>query len=839
MIKHNLLLDTVSFKSKPTNSEIRAINNRIINHPTEIDIVEFSKQITAPYSRTWISAHLKGSRKNESWQSQSIFALDFDKGITFEEVLNRLREYELDCTFAYSTFSDGVEKPKFRVVWQLDYVVTDRSNRDEIQLALMTLFPEADKACKDASRIFFGGTKLIYTNYDYYLNIPALLESAQFHAVRNSSTQNMSRDLKRVRKKLGLCENGSEKHTAYINTIGTAVFASKMYDSSDKSSPIETIRGVDFEELRKEIKILDDLMNPDIKLLHPQLLGLAKNLRYIEGGQALYEQCITKNPDYAQEEKLKIMNYCKSCNYLPMSLENFSPYKEDWEYGNLLNAAKKKKITRLNRRETMWVEQSRQKLQDESMSILKSEDTNIHVFKGVTGIGKTKIVESSENVLIALPYHSLKDEIAKDRMKVPFKETPSLDTLPSEVRDSLNYYYSIGAFSWASKYLSDMSKIYESVKHYQSACSACYDSEETVLTTHQKAIFIPCWTHKTIIFDEDILSSLMPISKVTMNDLLRLEASINNSSDKRVLTSLINDIREGRVNTPREMDMSVFEDFGAIEDEVLGSKTKYESNILHFFNARYFVLDSRDSATIHYINKYELPKDKKIIVLSATVDETMYRYLFGDRLKFYDMSNVEPLGLIEQDTKYSFSQSTFLGHSDYAIERVGDLPVITFAKFKSVFPNPIQEMHFGYCSGLDKYNGQDIAVVGTPHVSPITIALYAKALGLPVKTHEFSKVRQQPVYHNGFRFWFNTYDNEYLRSIQFYFIETGLKQAIGRARPYTTTSTVKVFSNYPLPEAAIGKKEQTLGREKLERNLRTHLEQCLAASSNSEEQKVA
>lgn len=829
VMQHKILLDSINYQSKPDGSEIKKINNRIINCLTEIDIIEFSEQVTQPHSRTWIPACLKGSRKNDSWKSQSIFALDFDDGIIFEQVLERLKEYNLNCTFAYSTFSDSIEQPKFRVIWQLNHVVIDRGYRDEIQLALMTLFPEADKACKDASRIFFGGKEFIYTSYDYNLDLEALFESAEFYAVRNSSNKNMSRDLKNVRKKLGLSENRSKKHTAYINNIETEVFASKIYESR----PIEILRGINFEELRKEIKILDDFMNSEVKLLHPQLLGLSTNLRYIEGGQDLYERCITANPDYEQKEKLTIMTYCKNRNYPPKSLESFSPYEEDWEYGSLLNAARKKEIIRLIRRETMSVEQARQKLKDEFMSILESEDTNIHVIKGVTGIGKTELYRGLENVLIALPYHSLKNEIAIERMKVPCKETPSLNTLPTEVRNSLDYYYSIGAFSWANQYLSDMSKVYKSVKHYQDGCLDCYDSEETVLTTHQKAIFIPYWIHKTIISDEDIISSLMPIAKVTMNDLTRLESDIKSPSDKRILTSLINDIREGRVNTPREMDVSIFEDFGAIEDEVLGGKTKYESNILQFFNAQYFVLDSKDSATIHYINKYDLPQDKKIIVLSATVDETLYKCLFGERVRFYDMSSVETVGLIEQDTKYSFSQSYFSNHSNYAVEKVGDLPVITFAKFKSIFPNAIQEMHFGYCSGSDKYNGQDLAVVGTPHVSPITIALYAKALGLPVKTHDFSRVKQQPVHHNGFRFWFNTYDNEYLRSIQFHFIETGLKQAIGRARPYTEPCTVKVLSNYPLPEAAIGKEEQNLGRKKLRRNDVTYLEKCLNPTSLS------
>ena len=73
---------------------------------------------------------------------------------------------------------------------------------------------------------------------------------------------------------------------------------------------------------------------------------------------------------------------------------------------------------------------------------------------------------------------------------------------------------------------------------------------------------------------------------------------------------------------------------------------------------------------------------------------------------------------------------------------------------------------------------------------------------MPVKTSDF-KTHQQTIEHNGFRFWFNTYDNEYLRSLQFFFIESELKQAIGRARVNTELCTVEVYSNYPLPEACV------------------------------------
>ena len=88
---------------------------------------------------------------------------------------------------------------------------------------------------------------------------------------------------------------------------------------------------------------------------------------------------------------------------------------------------------------------------------------------------------------------------------------------------------------------------------------------------------------------------------------------------------------------------------------------------------------------------------------------------------------------------------------------------------------------------------------------------------MPVASNEFDAIKQQCVDHNGFRFWFNAYDNEYLRTVQFHFIESELKQAVGRARVNTEPALVKLYSNYPLPESCINEEEVSQGMRKLEK----------------------
>ncbi len=431
IITHKLLLDNTQYQSKP--NDAAAINNRIVNHPVDIDIVEFSNQITSPNGKSWVPAYLEGARNNASWRSQSLFALDFDNKnpktksqvvnpISFEQVLERLKDYGLDCAFAYTTFGHADDWHKYRVVFQVKEPVIDRDLRDGVQNALMMLFPECDKGCKDACRFFYGGKDIVYTNYDYYLDFGLLFQAADFYAIKDSSSKNMKRDLTTARKKIVVSKIEANTIMPIFNNIEKTVNASK----------IKIIDNVDWDELRKQIKIFDDFMNPDIKLLDPQLFGLASNLIYLSGGQDLYEKCIRANPDYNYKEKTQKLHYCKTSGYLPMRLEHFSPYQEDHCFLNLLNTTQKKKTIRLKQFQGITVERARQLLADTLKTVIATQDTYIHIFKVATGLGKTSACMNLINVLLALPTHDLKNDVSMlmQQKKIHHRCTPNDDMLP-------------------------------------------------------------------------------------------------------------------------------------------------------------------------------------------------------------------------------------------------------------------------------------------------------------------------------------------------------------------------------------------------------------------------
>lgn len=95
--------------------------------------------------------------------------------------------------------------------------------------------------------------------------------------------------------------------------------------------------------------------------------------------------------------------------------------------------------------------------------------------------------------------------------------------------------------------------------------------------------------------------------------------------------------------------------------------------------------------------------------------------------------------------------------------------------------------------------GKDILVVGTPYHAEFLYKLVAFSMG--VEFDEEEKMSIQTIDYNGYRFQFTTFQNEKLRKIHLWMIESELEQAVGRARLLRNPCTVNLFSNFPLHQA--------------------------------------
>lgn len=165
-------------------------------------------------------------------------------------------------------------------------------------------------------------------------------------------------------------------------------------------------------------------------------------------------------------------------------------------------------------------------------------------------------------------------------------------------------------------------------------------------------------------------------------------------------------------------------------------------------------------------------------------------------------------GNIYQFTPYSFSRTSFDNTMNKAemkevmsfIEAMS-MPVITFTTKKELFLNAVEGMHFGNLVGYDYLKGQDIAVIGTPHMNPIQYVLIGLCAGLKLNGRSIQQTEYQRIEYNGLKYMAQTYNDNALTKIQQSLITSELLQAVGRARTLREDCTVLLFSNVPVRNA--------------------------------------
>ena len=803
-VKYNLTIDPRPRSSKPSEVEKKSIT-RNLTVLTGLTINDFSTYVSQPFGYTWSGGIFDGTRSNKSWLRQWIFALDFDKGtITIEQVYTRLKEFGIVPQLWYTSFSDSPALRKFRVVLFLDQPITEQKLHQFLIESLLKLFPEADPSCKDASRYFFGGGKSVVTNTDP-ISTNQFIDALSIHVI--SSDSNSLRKLPLSSDYYTGLKSAEKRDFLY------SIYRDYRISAERTHTTPTTLRGgvlerIDWSIARQNVRILNEFLSGGW-LYHMELFGLATNLIYISGGRKLMTETMNKfnqegETNYTQNN-FNILTYVNKVKYPPTPLSKFSPFEEDHQHYDIISATKETrgKFEIIEPIVKIELSIAEQQLKDSLQEIMTmGKPGKINLLNPPPAIGKTELILSEQNVTISVPTNNLKNEIA-GRMMVKYTTTPDPVVFENEtINRKLQYYYNIGLQPKATAVLHDIInpknfKVYSSndrlmAEQYLDKVISSLNSNDTVLTTHSRSIHT-IFKHDTVIYDEDPLNHLIDIKQIFLSDLFKLNIQ-SGSLFENDLDPIINLLKN---SIPGEIKQTPFFDIDT--DQMIGkvSQLKIESNIFEFFASNYFMRDSRNPDCFHYVIKRDLPKDKKVIIMSATLPIYIYEKLFGDRLNVTDFRDVKQQGYITQYTRKSYSRHSLMGSYDKISEEVGDKPVITFKAFGNQFKNPVENMYFGNCSGYDTLKGQDIAVVGTPHRNNIEYYLTAKVLGIDFKTTDTTMIYQK-IEYNGFRFMFNCFINEDLRRIQLSLIESDLIQAVGRARTLRTDAKVVVYSNFPL-----------------------------------------
>lgn len=454
-----LSLDSEEYLEKPSSNQARDINNRIGKSAVELetDVAGIEKLVdgVGNKGRAFCPATFyEGRRSKDNYEQQRLFALDFDnkdpaKKVTFADIKERADRYELPVLFAYDTFS-SVDHDKFRVVFLNDISIPDKQVAEAMQLALGTIFPEADPACyKDVSRIYYGGKECIYfdkslptvniestirnmTNYlhstyknHYKEKLYSFSQKTGIAVKKNGLlnvilTEEFSENLTEKAGTKKVSESGKISPSTIIYEIPNGEFFPKLYyqisltgctrnssvrtsgDSTDVLQKIyknhRSYRASLLPDISKGCRLFNEFENGTRDMEHLELFGILTNLLHVETGLTMFRNIMSRYPEIYDKDRLKRWaddsQYLKNHDYKPFSCDGYCPYSNDCTHAkNILSTVhpKRGRIERLPEQdETFYsIEEAQDDVFTAISAALDARNDDIYVVRGQVGIGKS------------------------------------------------------------------------------------------------------------------------------------------------------------------------------------------------------------------------------------------------------------------------------------------------------------------------------------------------------------------------------------------------------------------------------------------------------------------
>lgn len=838
MKKVRIHLSDRHYTKKPGRRELAHIHNDITKKVSEVDIETFAREV-GMNGRPFTPALFHGGRKKENFAQEQVYALDFDDGITVEEFLSRAERYQVLPAFIYATYNHSEDAPRFRAVFINDISVGDSQAASVILGLLHKIFPEADKCCKDVSRLYLGGKGLLYLDMDAGIDIKSLSISMQEKILAEDS-KNHARTIKKFGKdhgikvrenalmihqivdgsKIGMPPDGphillGDTDSASYYMIETGASESPQRGHAQGKRDLRVIQGKSYQEIADICPLFRDHYEKDLP--HQQKFFLATNLLHIKGGQSLFFNGLVDHQDRWKAQ----WKYIKAVGYVPQRCCNADcPYEERCRCRSLYHKLASR-IRRIGDDGGYISLDKATSMLDRALEGALSQGANgIHLIRAQTSIGKTtaycKIAsrwEGRKPLMIAVPTLALQRQVQEDLAAcgVDAYTTPNvLETLRAACLDDLEAdvmgLYGTGFGDRVKKtikgYLEENkgsldAGTRERLEQYLQTYKKL-DGHRHVVTTHAMLLALPAETLRQyeIIVDEDILMAVFKdTGSVPFHELQAVSESGIFPDDISSRIQGILELADGYVGHTGMGSM----DKGCL-DLLYTSGLPIHSPIPDFLTSSTFYVDVQGEQ-VHYFKAKSIP-DVKLVIVSASLNEDLYRdYCRGRYIQYTDIPLVQYQGELLQYTAYSMSRSCIddLGYDTVmdCIRRITKgthTDLITFKKFDEG-----KDIYFGKTEGFNRYKGKDLVVLGTPHNVPFIYQLIGGYLGYD-PTGRMSITR---VEHNGYSFPIMTFKDPDMRNLQFHFMESELEQAIGRARLLRYPCTVYLFSNFPCRQAKI------------------------------------
>jgi hypothetical protein len=422
------------------------------------------------------------------------------------------------------------------------------------------------------------------------------------------------------------------------------------------------------------------------------------------------------------------------------------------------------------------------------------------------------IKQTSQRVLIAVPTIKLQNEICERAKAIGIEiiKSPSLreyESMPDYIWSKIEFLYKSGksVIPYLKKIIGeDDAECSAIAKKYLKELDDFNQFNGHALTTHKRLVNMDVSKYDFVIIDEDIIfNSIIPNkTDIDIRTLKKIRKKIApGSAISKKINQVIKYAKIHELFKLEKIDYDIADD----DDKPMGVDMPSFCLAKHFcFHKHSNSEDSTHGDCISFFNPVQLRNDTKYIMVSATVDEKICEYYFGkNNMKFQECKKARYTGTLNQ--YYDKSMSRACIDKDPAIikriEKYFDSEyIICFKKYN------LSDLYFGNTAGCDHMKGKNISVIGTPHQQEWIYKLFAYSIELDFD--ENAKVQSGiTVDNNGYRFRFTTYNDDVLRAIQFYMIESELEQAVGRARLLRYDCTVNLFSNFPLWQANLKESE--------------------------------
>lgn len=592
-------------------------------------------------------------------------------------------------------------------------------------------------------------------------------------------------------------------------------------------------RPSDLKKIESNCQLLSEFCLSKRKLTNHQFIGLATNVIFVESGSSKLKNILSASSLYDIDQRnfwSFNLSYLKQNEDEPWSCDCFCPYADTCQHGkNILSTAnpKTQTIERLSNHNEQYypIDEVFEDVRKNFYLAIEDDKLHYHVIKAQTSVGKTEIyleylAKSQGKVLIDVPTNILKHDVLRRalKMKVNVMETPSLDEIkddmPPGVWEHIEKLRAYGRHSEVTAYIKkqvqekSLKSNTRSIENYLLELEKFKAFDGHVITTHQRLLYMNeaiLKKYEVVIIDEDIIAGSIIPNHVEVPVLI-LKKLLKNLKEKNLYPALAGKVKallkEVRLlkDKPSEnlfrLPSVDWDNKEELEDMPTAIDISSFCSATHFYYRKASEEMKLNADSIVFLRMVNL-KPIKHIILSATVDETVCSYYFGDEMKFYNCKRAEYLGTLNQYYNASMSRAFIDEHPKIYTqikEFTGNDNVITFKEYNK------GKYHFGNTAGCDTMKGQNIDVIGTYHLVDFLYKLFPYTLGIDFDEAARLKPRQA-VTHNGYRFKFTTYDDEVLRNMQFWMIESELEQAVGRARLLRCDCTVNLFSNFPLLQA--------------------------------------